>query len=245
MDTVRHVAPEILEFLRQTDTCSVSNAIETLNARMRNEGFIQGGVRSIFPAMPPVAGYAVTGRIRTTAPPITNLCYYQSVEWWEYVAGMPGPKIIVLADMDRAPGVGALFGEIHVQISKALGSVAYVTNGTVRDIPAIEAANFACFASGVSVSHAYAHVIEMGEPVEIGGLQIRPGDLLQADCHGVQKIPLEIAAELPEIVSEIAARERELIRLCAQPDFSIEKLVTVLRNANAQTQGILQRGPKR
>lgn len=197
---------------------------------MRNEGYVQGGLKCIFPSMPPVAGYAVTGRIRTTAPPVSNLCYYQNVEWWEYVANIPGPKIIALADMDRAPGVGALFGEIHAQISKALGCVAYVSNGTVRDVPRIEAADFQCFAAGPSVSHAYAHLVEIGEPIEIGCLQIRPGDLLHGDCHGVQKIPFEAASELPRIVSEIAAHERELIRLCERPDFSIEKLVAALRH---------------
>jgi 4-hydroxy-4-methyl-2-oxoglutarate aldolase len=229
MQTPRQVAPDILDFLRRTDTCTISNAIETFDVRMRNEGFIHGGVKCMLPEMSPVAGYAVTGRIRTTAPPIANLCYYQNVEWWEYVARMARPKVIVIADMDPAPGVGALFGEIHAQISKALGCVAYVSNGTVRDLPALRAANFPCFARGVSVSHAYAHLIEIGEPVEIGSLKIRPGDLLHADCHGVQTIPCEIAGELPEAVSEIAARERELIELCTGPDFSIQKLTNALR----------------
>jgi regulator of RNase E activity RraA len=137
---------------------------------------------------------------------------------------------MVVADMDRAPGVRAFFGEIHARISAALGCVAYVSNGTVRDLPAIQAAKFACFAAGVSVSHAYAHVVEMGEAVEIGCLQIRPGDLLHAGCHGVQNIPLEKAAELPGVVSEIAAREEELIRLCTRPDFTIKKLVTALQS---------------
>lgn len=232
MESANRVQPEILDFLRNTDTCSVSNAIETLNVRMRNEGFIQDVVKCMFPAMPPVAGYAITGRIRTTAPPISGLCYYQNVEWWEYVASVPGPKIVVLADMDRAPGVGAFFGEIHAQISKALGCVAYVTNGAVRDLPALEAAGFQCFAGNVSVSHSYAHIVEMGDPVEIGTLKILPGDLLHADCHGVQTIPKGKASELPAVVSEIAARERDLIGLCAQPDFSVEKLVNALKRGS-------------
>jgi len=232
MESAKQVEPEILEFLRNTDTCSVSNAIETFNVRMRNEGFIQGGTKCIFPAMPPVVGYAITGRIRTTAPPIAGLCYYQNVEWWEYVASVPGPKIVVLADMDRAPGVGAFFGEIHAQISKALGCVAYVTNGAVRDLAALEAARFQCFAGSVSVSHAYAHIVEMAEPVEIGSLKILPGDILHADRHGVQTIPQEIASQLPRVVSEIASRERELIRLCANPDFSAEKLVSALKRGS-------------
>ena len=229
METENQVKPEVIDFLRKTDTCSVSNAIETFNVRMRNEGFVQGGVKCMLPSLPPVAGYAMTGRIRTTAPPIAGLCYYQNIEWWQYIASVPGPKIIVLADMDRAPGVGAFFGEIHAQISKALGCVGYVTNGAVRDLPALEAARFQCFAGSVSVSHAYAHIVEMGEPVEIGSLKILPGDLLHGDRHGVQTIPKQIAGQLQTAVSEIAAREGELIRLCTHPSFSLEKLTAELK----------------
>ena len=104
METITQVAPQILDFLRRTGTCTVSNAIETFNIRMRNEGFIQGGIKCLFPAMPPTVGYAVTGRIRTAAPPLAKLCYYQNIEWWQYVAGMPGPKIVVVADMDPHRG---------------------------------------------------------------------------------------------------------------------------------------------
>src|ERR1017187_3365729 len=100
MEKISQVSPEVLDFLRKTDTCTVSNAIETFSVRMRNEGYIQSGSRCMFPDMPPIAGYAVTVRIRTTAPPISKLCYYLNISWWEYVARIPGPKIIVLADVD-------------------------------------------------------------------------------------------------------------------------------------------------
>jgi len=229
MEKIKQVSPEVFDFLRNIDTCTVSNAIETFNVRMRNEGYIQGAARCMFPDMPPVAGYAVTGRIRTTAPPISNLYYYQNVSWWEYVAGMPGPKIIVLADMDKAPGTGAFVGEIHAQISKALGCVGYISNGAIRDIPALETLEFQCFAGGVSVSHAYGHLIEFGEAVEVGCLKISPGDLLHGDRHGVHKVPVEIANKLPDAVAEIAEREAKLIKLCNRPDFSIEKLAAALR----------------
>ena len=229
METIRRVSEKVLEFLRGTDTCAVSNAIETFNVRMRNEGYIQGAARCVFPGMPPIAGYAVTGRIRTTAPPVSNICDYQNVSWWEYVARIPGPKIVVLADADHAPGTGAFVGEIHAEISKALGCVGYVTNGAIRDLPALERAGFQCFADIVSVSHSYGHLIEFGDAVEIGCLKILPGDLLHGDRHGVQKIPVEIAGELPAAVSQIATREAKLMQLCHQPDFSIEKLATALR----------------
>ena len=109
-----------------------------------------------------------------------------------------------------------------------MGCVSYVTNGTIRDVPALESAQFQCFASGRSVSHSYAHIIDFGEPVEIGGLKISPGDLLHGDVHGVQTIPLPIAEGLPEAVKCILDREAELIRYCESPDFSLQKLTAIL-----------------
>jgi regulator of RNase E activity RraA len=233
MNQYKTASKEILEFLRHTDTCTVSNAIESFDIRMRNEGYIHGSLRCMFPALPPVAGYAVTGRIRTTVPPvIRNRSYYNTPEWWDFIAGVPGPKVIVLCDSDDAPAIGAFFGQIHMEISKALGCVGYVSNGAVRDLLALKAGDFACFAGGVSASHAYAHIVEFGEPIEIGALKMATGDLLHADCHGVQKIPLEVVDQLPERVAQVLSREAELIEFCRGAGFSIHKLKELLAAAN-------------
>jgi len=90
MKTIKQASSEILEFLRRTDTCTLSNAIETSNVRMRNEGFIHNVARCLLPELPPTAGYAVTGRIRTSTPPVANLCYYHRTDWWHFVASRPG-----------------------------------------------------------------------------------------------------------------------------------------------------------
>ena len=224
----QQISAEVLDFLRRTDTCNVANAIEGFNVQMRNEGFVHGVTKCLFPELSPVAGYAVTGRIRTTAPPIANLCYYHRIDWWRYIAEIPSPKIIVVEDVDRIPGTGAFIGEIHARIAQALGCVAYVTNGTVRDIAALRSAKFQCFASGTSVSHSYAHIIEFGEPVELGGLIISSGDLLHADCHGVQRVPVEVVDRLPAEVDRIVRREADLIRFCQSPEFSLDKLEALL-----------------
>jgi 4-hydroxy-4-methyl-2-oxoglutarate aldolase len=228
MKTIKHASSEVLDLLRRTDTCTVSNAIEHLNVRVRNEGFIHNVAHCLFPELPPVAGYAVTGRIRTTSPPIANLCYYHRIDWWDFVASLPSPKIVVIADVDRIPGTGAFVGEIHARIAQVLGCVAYVTNGTARDLPGLAAAKFQCFASGASVSHSYAHIVDFGEPVELGGLKIAAGDLLHGDCHGLQKVPLEVADDLPAEVDRVVKREAELFRFLESPDFSLRELDTVL-----------------
>src|ERR1700689_601603 len=109
-----------------------------------------------------MCGCAATGRVRTTAPPMTHRCYYDRMDWWSYVASIPEPRVMVLQDTDHSPGVGAFVGEIHASIGLALKCVGCVTNGAVRDLPAVEALGFHLFAGCVSVSHAYAHVIDFG-----------------------------------------------------------------------------------
>jgi len=222
--TIKQVPPGVLEQLRALDACTVSNAIERLDVRLRNEGFTDTTVRCLSPSLPPMVGYAATGRIRTAAAPTARYWYYDRIDWWEYLTTLPAPRVIVMEDVDARPGLGALFGEIHAQIGRALNCTGYVTNGAVRDLHGIERTGFHLFAQGVSVSHAYAHVVDFGGPVEVGGLRVSPGDLLHGDLHGVVAVPAAIAAEIPRVAAELAAQERELIHLCQPGHFSMEKL---------------------
>jgi len=226
-----------LEKLGTLDTCTVSNAIERLNVRLRNEGFVSGvvpgGVRCQFPNFGPMVGYAATGRIRTASAPMTHRCYYDRMDWWNYVASLPEPRVIVLQDFDPKPGVGAFVGEIHAAIGRALNCAGCVTNGAVRDLPAVEAMGFKLFAGSIAVSHAYAHVVEFGEPVEIDGLKIHSGDLIHGDRHGVLTIPLAVAAEIQGEAAKIIEEERQLIQFCASPQFSLKELSERISRANS------------
>ena len=73
---VTHVlAPADFGRLRAIDTRTVSNAIERFDVRPRNEGFVHGPVHCLFPSLPPMLGYAVTGRIRSSSQPISGGWY--------------------------------------------------------------------------------------------------------------------------------------------------------------------------
>jgi regulator of RNase E activity RraA len=218
------VSNEILERLRQFDTCTLSNAIEQLNMRPRNEGFISRTVTCRFPELAPVVGYALTARMRSSMMPVTGRCYHEHPDFWRYIANAPGPKILVIQDADHAPGVGALLGEGWARISRAFGCVACVTNGAVRDLRGIGKLGFQIFAGNVSVSHAYAHVVEFGDPVQIGGMIISPGDLLHGDLNGVHMIPRSAAARLPAIAEQVLREDRELFDLTERKDFSVATL---------------------
>jgi 4-hydroxy-4-methyl-2-oxoglutarate aldolase len=212
------------EILRRLDACTLANAIESFNSRLRNEGFVDGSRRCLFPRLPPMLGYAATVKIRGSAPPTADRRYPDRTDWWDYVSKLPAPRVVVVQDVASRVGLGSLLGAVHVNILRALGCVGALTNGSVRDLPAVEKLGFPLFAGSVSVSHAYVHIVEFGTPVEIGGLKIESGELLHGDLHGVQSIPAAIAGEIPRAAAEIIAHEQTLIALCQLADFSIEKL---------------------
>jgi len=236
---IKHtVTPEVLRKLREFDTCTVSNAIDRLAIRLRNEGFTDETIQCRYQHLPPMLGYAVTGRLRSSSPPIAGGCYYDHMDWWRYVISLPEPRVIVMQDIDTDRGAGAWFGEIHAAICGVLGCAGYVTNGLVRDVAAVRAMRFPLFSGGIVVSHAYAHVVDFGAPVEIGGLKIMPGDLLHGDANGLITIPVSIAAEIPAVAAEVWETERELIRFCRSPEFSLEELPSKFRELKMQPSGM-------
>jgi 4-hydroxy-4-methyl-2-oxoglutarate aldolase len=218
------LSPAQLAALQALDTCTVANAIETFNVRLRNEGYADSSIRSIFRREKPVVGYAATVRIRCSNPPMEGHGYVDRTDWWNYVLSLPSPRMVVIHDVDERSGSGAFLGEVHARILKALGCVAAITNGTVRDVPAIEKTGLELFAGALAVSHAYVHIVDLGVPVEVGGLKVQPGDLLHADLHGILSVPGDIAAKIPAVAASLLERERRVNELCGAADFSLEKL---------------------
>lgn len=218
------LTPSQLAELRSLSTCVVGSAIETFDVRLRNRGFTDSRVHCMFPELPPAVGYAATARIRSSDPPMEGHSYYDRGAWWDSLLKIPAPRIVVIEDVDSTPGLGGFIGAVHANILLALGCVAVVTNGAVRDLPDVRKSGLQLFAGNVSVSHAYAHVFDFGGTVEIAGLTVHPGDLIQGDLHGVQTIPREIAALVPGKALEIVKARRELFAFCHSNDFSIAKL---------------------
>ena len=218
------------EAIQEFDTCTIANAIEQFGVRLRNEGFTRPGLQCVTPGSPRLLGYAATSKVRFSDPPVTGGSYMDRTDWWDLIERLPLPRIAVIQDLDPEPGSGACVGEVHAAILRALHCQGVITNGAVRDVPAVSKLKFPMFASFVTVSHSYLHVVDFGEPVEILGLKVRAGDLLYADCHGVISIPLEIAAELPQAAARIRAKERRIVRVCLSPNFSTERLLNVIRS---------------
>lgn len=222
------LSPVTIQELSRLDTCAVSNAIETFRVRLRNEGFTDGRARCLFDDLPPIVGYAVTARIRCSAPPPVGPRYAERTDLWNYILSVPPPRVLVVQDTDDRPGLGAFVGEVHANILRALNCVAYITNGAVRDLPQVRATGLQAFAPSTTPSHAFVHIVDFGRSVEIAGLPISPGDLLLGDRHGIVSIPKDRAAEIPAVVASMHARERRVIEYCRSNAFSVDHLRTII-----------------
>ena len=206
--------PSVLEALKRYDSPTLANAIELFDVRPRDEGYMGHEVRCLFPDLGVMVGYAATATMRARGAgasdpePLTS-----------HVQSVPGPRIVVVQDLDDEPAHGALWGEVMATTFTALDCLGTVTNGSVRDLDEAHTIGFRFFAPAVTVSHGYARVEDVGEPVRVGGLTVRPGDLLHADKHGVLLIPHEIAAELPAVADRVIAAEQEFIGWIRSPEF--------------------------
>lgn len=153
---------EELDDLRRFDTCMVANAVEAFNVRLHNTGFTDASIRCMFEDAPPLVGYAVTARLRSGEPPMVGHNFHDRADFWNALLKIPAPRVLVLEDQDDPAGRGAFVGDMHAAILKALNCVGYLTNGAVRELPAVRAMGLRLFAGNVAVSHAYAHIFDVG-----------------------------------------------------------------------------------
>lgn len=215
---------EELDALRLFDTCMIANAIETFNVRLHNTGFTDASIRCHFEDAPPMVGYAATARLRSGDPPMVGGTFRDRADFWNSILEIPSPRILVLEDRDDRPGRGAFVGDMHAAILKALGCIGYLTNGAVRELPSVRTLGIQLFSGSIAVSHAYAHIFDIGAAVKVGGMEVHPGDLLHGDRHGVLTIPAKIAGAIPAVAAELKRNERKIIDFCRSSTFSVNRL---------------------
>jgi len=224
----------VIEAIRKITSPSVANAIETFNVRPRNQGYMSGELRALFPELGPLVGHAVTALIRAEPAPVDG--HRASLfGYWDFIQTIPEPRVVVVHDLDEPRGQGSQWGEVQANIHKALGCAGVITDGAVRDLDEVRTLGFQFVAAHISVSHAYVHLVDFGLPVKVGGLWVNPGDLVHADQHGVVTIPPDLGPRIPDAVAKIETTERRIISLCQSREFSAERLKALYREIRPGT----------
>jgi regulator of RNase E activity RraA len=124
----------------------------------------------------------------------------------------PGDILVIDAGgrMDVCNGGGLL-----AMRAKVRGIAGFVIHGCYRDIEEVNAFGFPIYAKGATPVRSTPDMETVGFalPVEIGGVQVRTGDILVADRDGVIVIPIEFAQAILEEAQSIAENEESLLRM--------------------------------
>ena len=154
-------------------------------------------------------------------------------EYRRYVASVPGPKIVVVQDLDKPGTFGSFWGEVNSNIHKALGCVGTITDGGIRDLDEMRDIGYKAISRRLCVGHAYVHPIRWNCQVNVFGRTVSPGQLIHADKHGFLVIPRQDQGQLLEAARFMDANERETMIAAARnvSDMSIEEKLRAIDTA--------------
>ncbi len=204
MTDVDHPRPVVLTDELKAQLGKVSTA--TLTQQLQGKG-----IRNTFlSGLKPVAtgtrmvGYAHTLRYVPAREDLTHLTRGQNAQR-RAIESLTDDEVLIM-DARGEPDAGTI-GDIFAMRAKLLGAAGVVTDGALRDTPAIRT-------MGLPVYHRSSHAATWGRmhvpldhqvPIACAGVTVFPGDILVGDDEGVVVLPAALAAELAAscVVQEI------------------------------------------
>jgi 4-hydroxy-4-methyl-2-oxoglutarate aldolase len=214
------LTPDQLDELRAIDSPTIANAIEPFKVRPRVSGYCGAETKCLIPGMGTMLGYAVTCKGDSTTEGKDRR---EHTELYRAIHALqPLPAIVVIGD-DGDPAkidLSCHAGEMMATTMKRVGAVGLVTNGGLRDIVEIRAlGNFHYYGRGLVVAHGQPCIYDVGATVNIGGMEVRPGDLLHGDENGITVIPAEIAGQVAAQAMQVRESEHKRLQEILGPDF--------------------------
>jgi regulator of RNase E activity RraA len=195
--------PEIVEALGRFETPQVSDLMNRLYT-MASE------IRSLTDPSLPILGPACTVKVY----PGDNLMVHKSLD-----VAQPGDVIVVDTG---ASGQTAALGDLVSTKARHRGIAGFVVDGMVRDLPGIrELGDFPVFARGVTpIGPLHRGPGEINHAVSVGGIVVKPGDIITGDLNGVVVVPRDFAEELLDRLLTQTAAEAEYMQAIRRGEFS-------------------------
>lgn len=195
--------PDVIRDIERVDARIVEEAARFASSIIADvagrRGALHGRIAPLSPSMR-FAGPAVTVEVR----PGDNLMIHAAM-----AIAKPGDVIVVDGKGDLS---SALMGEIMCQQCAAIGVAAVVIDGAVRDSEAIRELGLPMYAAGLNPNGPTKFVPgRLNHPISIGGVTVRPGDLMVGDADGVTVVEREKAAALLPLAAEKVATETKRI----------------------------------
>jgi regulator of RNase E activity RraA len=194
------------------DTPTLCNALDLLRPGREGVSFTTERMVWARDEEVPMIGIAVTATVRADLPPGWDAAEgaARRLAYWRYLSASPRPALLVAQDISIRRGFGGIWGDVNAGIHQGLGLRGVVTDGAVRDLPLLPP-GFGLLAGTVTPSHGHGHVAGWGEPVEVFGMRVTPGDVVHADRHGAVAFPLALVPDLPAAARRVQAKEALLL----------------------------------
>ena len=208
---------ELIE-LKRWNTPTIYNGWEQITKHNAGrDAFNLEPVRDFMPQMGPMVGYAITVVAQPGDPEPRKANPNLWSAYRRYVAAVPGPKIVVVQDLDKPKLYGAFWGEVTSNLHRSLGCIGTIIDGGIRDLDEMTAAGFKALARGMCVGHAFSCPIRWDCEVEVFGTKIKPGQLIHADKHGFLAVPAGDEPRLLEAARFMDANECKTLLPAARP----------------------------
>jgi len=188
-------------------------------------GALHGRIAALRPRMK-VAGPALTVEVR----PGDNLMIHAAMS-----LARPGDVLVIDGKADQT---AALMGTIMMTACKQLGIAGVVIDGAVRDSLEIDEMDFPVWSFGTNPNGPTKNVAgRIGQPVSIGGVTVRAGDLVVADADGVFVGERERVASLLPLARKKVEDESARIAAIRNGNTAVAWLVPALRAAGVLKEG--------
>jgi len=124
---------------------------------------------------------------------------------WTQDEAAPGDVLVVACDGFTGTTVA---GDLGAGMMKNKGCVGFVTDGLARDRAGIIATGLPVFTAGISPNSGARNGPGMvGLPVNLGGWQVKPGDIIVGDADAAVVVPLERAEAVLRALEDVRASE--------------------------------------
>ena len=198
-----------LQELRDFDTALLANTIGYIDPTPPEEFYMSGSIQSVTPMTGPSVGVAVTCELDSSTPGSKAELdpYWQLLEQMQQ---MTEPAVFVIRAVGERPEHECMIGDAMAKILTSVGCTAVVTDGGVRDVNGILTTGLAVYCQGTTIHHTALRFRAANQPVEIGGITIKSGDVVHANEEGVIVVPQGCLEKLPAAAVKMRAFEHEV-----------------------------------
>lgn len=211
------VSEEVIEFLKKAGTGPINDALAM-------EGF-EGGVMGVRPARGfeavKIVGPAITALFGPAEPGTSKMNNF-----WVIREAPPGSVFVI----DGKGFDGHFAGDIIGEAAKKQGIEGLVIYGGCRDIAGLRKIGMTLYCTGSAVRDKPRdfQLIAYNVPIEIGGVEVKPGDIIVTDEDGVVVVPAALLENVMDHMKNTIFKLEDDLRQAIHRDASLEEIGQII-----------------